>query len=57
LPRIPRSGITVPFESSPHAAVAAELLEDEALVAGVLADVESSALDDRHKALFGSSTR
>ena len=25
---------------------------DEALVAGVLADIESSALDDRHKALF-----
>jgi alkylhydroperoxidase family enzyme len=35
-----------------HAAVAAELLGDEALVRGVLEDVESSALDDRHKALF-----
>lgn len=35
-----------------HAAVAAELLGDEALVAGVMADVETSALDDRHKALF-----
>jgi len=28
------------------------LLEDEALVAGVLRDVETSALDERHKALF-----
>jgi alkylhydroperoxidase family enzyme len=28
------------------------LLADEALVRGVLADVESSALDERHKALF-----
>jgi alkylhydroperoxidase family enzyme len=28
------------------------LLGDEALVSGVLADVDSSALDDRHKALF-----
>jgi alkylhydroperoxidase family enzyme len=27
-------------------------LGDEALVAGVMADIESSALDDRHKALF-----
>jgi alkylhydroperoxidase family enzyme len=27
-------------------------LTDEALVRGVLADVESSALDERHKALF-----
>jgi alkylhydroperoxidase family enzyme len=35
-----------------HAAVAAELLGDEALVEGVLADVETSALDDRHRALF-----
>ena len=28
------------------------LLEDEALVEGVLRDVETCALDDRHKALF-----
>jgi alkylhydroperoxidase family enzyme len=35
-----------------HAAVAAELLGDEALVRSVLADVESSGLDDQHKALF-----
>ncbi|MEP6917111.1 MAG: hypothetical protein ABJC89_15780 [Acidobacteriota bacterium] len=28
------------------------MLGDEALVQGVLADLESSALDDRHKALF-----
>jgi alkylhydroperoxidase family enzyme len=28
------------------------LLGDEALVRGVLADVESSAFDERHKALF-----
>ena len=28
------------------------LLEDEALVEGVLRDVETSALDERHKALF-----
>ena len=28
------------------------MLGDEALVRGVLKDVESSALDDRHKALF-----
>ena len=35
-----------------HAAVAAELLGDEALVAAVLANVETSPLDDAHKALF-----
>jgi alkylhydroperoxidase family enzyme len=35
-----------------HAAVAAELLGDEALVQSVLADVESSGLDEKHKALF-----
>ena len=35
-----------------HAAVAAELLGDEALVASVLDDLESSGLDERHKALF-----
>jgi uncharacterized peroxidase-related enzyme len=35
-----------------HAAVAAELLGDAALVRAVLEDVDSSALDDRHKALF-----
>jgi len=40
-----------------HAAVAAELLRaerrgDEALVRGVLADFESSALDEPHKVLF-----
>jgi alkylhydroperoxidase family enzyme len=35
-----------------HAAVAAELLGDRALVESVLADVESSGLDDQHKALF-----
>jgi alkylhydroperoxidase family enzyme len=35
-----------------HAAVAAELLADPDLVAGVLRDVESSRLDDQHKALF-----
>ncbi|MEO8075043.1 MAG: hypothetical protein ABI818_01860 [Acidobacteriota bacterium] len=28
------------------------MLGDEALVQGVLADLESSALDDKHKALF-----
>lgn len=28
------------------------MLEDEALVRGVVADVETSTLDDRHKALF-----
>jgi alkylhydroperoxidase family enzyme len=28
------------------------MLGDDALVRGVLADVETSALDDRHKALF-----
>ena len=35
-----------------HAAVAAELLGDAALVQSVLADVESSGLDERHKVLF-----
>jgi alkylhydroperoxidase family enzyme len=35
-----------------HAAVAAELLGDEALVTAVLADVESSPLDEAHRALF-----
>lgn len=35
-----------------HAAVAAELLEDEPLVRSVLDDVESSGLDEKHKALF-----
>ena len=35
-----------------HAAVAAELLGDPALVEGVLDDLESSKLDERHKALF-----
>ena len=35
-----------------HAAVAAELLGDRALVDAVLADPETSALDDQHKALF-----
>jgi uncharacterized peroxidase-related enzyme len=35
-----------------HAAVAAELLGDAALVESVLADLESSLLDERHKALF-----
>jgi alkylhydroperoxidase family enzyme len=35
-----------------HAAVAAELLGDEALVQSVLADLGSSRLDDKHKALF-----
>ena len=35
-----------------HAAVAAELLGDVALVESVLSDVESSGLDERHKALF-----
>ena len=35
-----------------HAAVAAELLGNSALVEGVLADLESSELDERHKALF-----
>ena len=35
-----------------HAAVAAELLGDAALVEAVLADVESSPLDTAHKALF-----
>jgi alkylhydroperoxidase family enzyme len=35
-----------------HAAVAAELLGDAALVESVLANLETSALDSRHKALF-----
>lgn len=35
-----------------HAAVAAELLGDAPLVQSVLADVESSRLDEKHKALF-----
>lgn len=35
-----------------HAAVAAELLQDEALVRAVLADVESSPLPDPEKALL-----
>jgi alkylhydroperoxidase family enzyme len=35
-----------------HAAVAAELLGNPILVEGVLADLESSALDEPHKALF-----
>jgi uncharacterized peroxidase-related enzyme len=35
-----------------HAAVAAELLGNPALVEGVLADLESSELDERHKTLF-----
>ena len=35
-----------------HAAVAAELLGVEALVTAVLADVESSPLDEAHRALF-----
>jgi alkylhydroperoxidase family enzyme len=35
-----------------HAAVAAELLGSEELVRGVLRDLEHSALDERHKALF-----
>jgi alkylhydroperoxidase family enzyme len=36
-----------------HAAVAAELLGDHALVEAVLADPQSSPLDERHKVLFG----
>jgi uncharacterized peroxidase-related enzyme len=35
-----------------HAAVAAELLGDAALVDSVLADPESAGLDEQHKALF-----
>jgi alkylhydroperoxidase family enzyme len=35
-----------------HSAVAAELLGDAALVEAVLADVESSPLDEAHKRLF-----
>lgn len=35
-----------------HAAVAAELLGSEELVWGVLRDLETSSLDERHKALF-----
>ena len=35
-----------------HAAVAAELLGDEALVWSVLKDLEGSALDEKHKALL-----
>ena len=35
-----------------HAAVAAELLGDAALVDSVLANLESSGLDEQHKALF-----
>lgn len=35
-----------------HAAVAAELLNDEALVWSVIRDLEASSLDDKHKALL-----
>jgi alkylhydroperoxidase family enzyme len=35
-----------------HAAVAAELLGSEELVWGVLRDLETSSLDEMHKALF-----
>jgi alkylhydroperoxidase family enzyme len=35
-----------------HAAVAAELLGDPDLVDGVIRDVATSRLDDKHKALF-----
>ncbi len=35
-----------------HAAVAAELLGNEELVSGVLRNLETSRLDDRHKALL-----
>jgi alkylhydroperoxidase family enzyme len=35
-----------------HAAVAAELLGDAAMVDAVLNDLESSPLDEQHKALF-----
>jgi alkylhydroperoxidase family enzyme len=35
-----------------HAAVAAELLGSEELVWSVLRDLETSALDEKHKALF-----
>ncbi len=35
-----------------HAAVAAGLLGDKELVWGVLRDLETSALDEKHKALF-----
>jgi uncharacterized peroxidase-related enzyme len=41
-----------PFWLKAHAAVAAELLGSEELVWGVLRDLESSALDEKHKALF-----
>jgi uncharacterized peroxidase-related enzyme len=41
-----------PFWLKSHAAVAAELLGSEELVLGVLRDLESSALDEKHKQLF-----
>jgi uncharacterized peroxidase-related enzyme len=41
-----------PFWLKSHAAVAAELLGNEELVWGVLRDVESSALEEKEKALF-----
>jgi uncharacterized peroxidase-related enzyme len=41
-----------PFWLKSHAAVAAELLGSEELVWGVLRDLDSSGLDEKHKALF-----
>jgi uncharacterized peroxidase-related enzyme len=41
-----------PFWLESHAAVAAELLGDAELVRGVLRDLETSSLDEKHKALF-----
>ena len=40
------------FCASAHAAAASELLGDEALVRGALRDLETSALDDKDKALL-----
>jgi len=40
------------FCTQSHAAAASELYGDESLVWSVLRDLESSPLDDRHKALF-----
>ena len=42
----------VRFESKSHAAVAAELLGDEALVRGVMGTSRPPPLDEKHKALF-----
>lgn len=40
------------FCGTSHTAIAIEMLGDEALVRGVVNDLESSPLDEKHKALF-----